>query len=104
MAIASVLEAEWEISRLRRPTRRGRLIKREYSFTKLSDDTSVTIATSIGTTPGNGKILTVQATGNVKETSVSATFAVTTGIITLLSTGTGGPTEGWVAVVLSVTG
>ncbi len=104
MAITSVLEVEYELVKLRRPTRRGRLISRIYSFTKLATDSSVTIATSIGTTPGNGKILAVQATGNVVDKELAITFAVATGIITILSNGTAGPTAGWVTVTLSVTG
>ena len=104
MAIASTLEVEYELVKLRRPTRRGRIIKRVYSFTKGATDNSVTIATSIGTTPGNGKILAVQATGNVVDKELAITFAVTTGVITILSNGTAGPTAGWVEVTLSVTG
>lgn len=107
MAITSILEAEWEISRLRRPTRRGRLIRRSYSFTKLTSDSSVTIATSIGTTPGNGKILTTQATSNSSVTGLQygVSFDVATGIVTLVSgIGTTGPTIGWLDLVLSITG
>ncbi len=103
MAITSVLQVEYEITRLRRPTRRGRIIKRVYSFAKLNSDTSVTIATGIGTTPGNGKILaTPIAVGNVVDKPISITFDVATGIITLLN-GTTGSTVGTVEVYLLVT-
>ncbi len=104
MAITSKLEVEYELVKLRRPTRRGRIINRIYSFTKLNNDSSVTIATSIGTTPGNGKILAVQATGNVVDKELAITFDVATGIITILNNGTTGATAGWVTVTLSVTG
>ncbi len=104
MAIASVLEAEWNVTQLRRGSMRGRVIKRLYSFTKLATDSSVTIATSIGTTPGNGKILTVIGVGNVVDKDISFTFAVATGVVTILSNGTAGPTAGWVEITFSLIG
>ena len=104
MAIASTLQIEYEIVKLRRPTRRGRIIKRVYSFTKLNSDTSVTIATNIGTTAGNGKILaTPTGAGNIVDKPLSFTFVVATGVITILN-GTTGATIGSVEVYLSVTG
>lgn len=104
MAIAFTLEVEHEVVKLRRPTRRGRVIKRVYSFTKLNSDTSVTIETKIGTDLSNGKILlTPTGSGNVVDKPLSFTFVVATGVITILN-GTTGATLGSVTVYFSVSG
>lgn len=103
MAIAFTLVVEHEVVKLRRPTRRGRIIKRVYSFTKLNSDTSVTIETNVGTTPGNGKILlTPTGSGNVVDKPLAFTFVEATGVITILN-GSTGATLGSVTVYLSVT-
>ena len=102
MAIASTLEVTWKLTQLRRPTMKGIFIKRIYSFTKADSDTSVTIATSIGTTPGNGKIVSVIGSGNVVDKELAFTFDVATGIVTILNNGTTGATAGWVEITFLV--
>jgi len=92
MALATVLEVEWKLLQLRRPT-----FKRLYSFTKLNSETSVTLATTIGTTPGSGKILGVIGAGNIVDKPLSFTFVVATGVITILN-GATGATSGTIEV------
>lgn len=101
MAIASTKAVEWKLTQLRRGSMKGIFIKRIYTFTKLDSDTSVTIATSIGTTPGNGKIISVIGSGNVVDKELAFTFDVATGIITILN-GTTGATAGWIEVTFLV--
>lgn len=80
----------------------GKMVTRFYEWTQVATDGGGTIATTIGTTPGNGKILAVLATGNVVDKDPSATFDVATGIITLDINGTAGPTKGWMEVLLKL--
>lgn len=89
MALTTVLEVEWKILQLRRPTLRGTVFKRTYSFIKLNSDTSVTIATNIGTDGGNGKILGVTGNGNIVDKALSFSFVIATGVITMLNGATG---------------
>ena len=96
MAITSVVEADYLISKQDPTYTRGILRKRHYSFTKLATDSSVTIATGI---TGSAKILTVQGSGNVVDKEVSLSFVASTGVITIVSNGTAGPTAGWVDVL-----
>lgn len=97
MALTATLELEWKLEQLRRPTMRGIAFKRIYSFTKLNSDTSVTLATNIGTTGGSGKILGVIGGSNVVDKPLSFTFVVATGVITILN-GATGATSGTIEV------
>lgn len=78
----------------------GKMVIKFYEWTQLATDGGGTIATGIGTTPGNGSVLAVLATGNVVDKDPSATFAVATGIITLDINATAGPTKGWLAALI----
>lgn len=79
----------------------GKMVIKFYEWTQAATDGGGTIATGIGTTPGNGKILAVLTTGNVKDKDVAATFALTTGVITLDINATAGPTKGWAAALIN---
>lgn len=81
----------------------GVTIFKLFTWTQAATDGGGTIATGIGTTNGNGKILHLFVGSNVKDKHIGLTFAVTTGVITLDINATAGPTAGWLLAVIKKT-
>ncbi len=78
----------------------GELVLIVYVLTQAATDGGGTVPTGYGTTGSNGEIIAIFAQGNVVDKDFSGSFAVTTGVITLVANGTAGPTDGWLFVLV----
>lgn len=78
----------------------GELVLLVYILTQAATDGGGTVSTGYGTTGQNGEIIAIFAQGNVVDKDFSGSFAVATGVITLVANGTAGPTEGWLFVLV----